>query len=101
MRPDELIHLKDPAQTALLFVWGRALPWREYLSQYPQVPLVVLIGGPAGEECMTEPSATALHGAPGWQQLWSMHVDAIHPSAIATAYLRESSRLATDVRQNT
>eukprot|EP00966_Prymnesium_polylepis_P239958 5548648-Prymnesium_polylepis.1 len=90
VRAYELFRIAEPATSALLFVWGRALPWREYLANYPQVPLVIIVGDPAaaGDGCMTEPSATALVDAPGWKLLWRAPVAAIHPTAITAAYLR-------------
>lgn len=61
VRPDELYDMQDPERSALAFVWGRNTPWREYLSRF-QVPMVIIVGDPtpAGDACVTEPSATAL-----------------------------------------
>ena len=34
VRPDEIYSISDPQQTCICFVWGRKLPWRQYLQHY-------------------------------------------------------------------
>ena len=92
VRPDQLFAIPEPATTsALCFLWGRALPWREYLRQYPHVPLVCIAGEPAADGdggCATEPPAGALDEVEGWQCCWREPVRAVHAGAMLTIYER-------------
>ena len=84
-----LVRLRgDPAATALLFVWGRTLPWRSYLDAYPAVPLVVIVGDLSRDGCATEPAADALAGADGWREVRRFPVRALSPAALLIAYER-------------
>ena len=98
--PDAFYHLARPASTALLFVWGRALPWRAYLSRYPSLEMVVIVGDPADGDGATEPGALALDGCPGWHRVLRVPVRARLPQATMTAYERlplcESDRGAVE-----
>ena len=94
VRPDALFLLPSPATTALCFFWGRALPWRQYLARYPQVPLVVIIGDPERGGA-TEPHADALLGQLGgapeagaaqWRCVHRAPVRAITASAVLAVY---------------
>ena len=89
--PDCLYTLPRPRETALLFVFGRALPWRAYLARYGHaVPLVVLVGDPASDGC-TEPSARALDGCHGWRQVSCRSVRARLEEAETAIYERVDS----------
>ena len=89
VRPDALVRLRgDPAATALLFVWGRTLPWRSYLEAYPAVPLVVIVGDLSRDGCATEPAADALSGVDGWREVARFSVRALSPAALLVAYER-------------
>ena len=89
VRPDALVRLRgDPAATALLFVWGRTLPWRSYLEAYPAVPLVVIVGDLSRDGCATEPAADALAGVDGWREVARFSVRALSPAALLVAYER-------------
>ena len=89
VRPDALVRLRgDPAATALLFVWGRTLPWRSYLEAYPAVPLVVIVGDLSRDGCATEPAADALAGVDGWREVARFSVRALSPAALLIAYER-------------
>ena len=90
IRPDELFEIAEPEHAALCFFWGRALPWRAYLRQYPQIPLVCIAGEDAeeGADCATEPRVGALHGAPGWHRCLRTPVRAVHGGAMLSVYER-------------
>lgn len=93
VRPDALYLLPEPATTALGFFWGRALPWRAYLLQYPQVPVVCIAGEPAGEDaadCATEPRAGALDQTDGWRRVMYAPIRAARGGAMLSVYERVS-----------
>ena len=80
------------AQTVICFFWGRALPWRQYLAAFPQLPLVCIAGDPAAEgmDCATEPRGGALDGKTGWRVCATSPVRAVHRSAVLSLYERVS-----------
>ena len=91
VKPEELYRIEDPAGSALLFVWGRALPWRAYLSRYGRrVPLVVIIGATEPDGC-TEPSAVALDGLDGWRCVQRLPMHGLHEGATLAAYERRAA----------
>ena len=42
----------------------------------------------AGDGCRTEPCAFALRDSPDWREVWTSPVAAVHPTAMAVAYVR-------------
>lgn len=94
VRPDQLFDIPAPHETtALCFLWGRALPWRAYLEQYPLVPTVVIAGEPAdaGADCATEPRGGALDDAAGWRRIMHTPIRAVHRGATLDVYAREAA----------
>ena len=93
IRPDTLYAIPQPEETSLLFIWGRVIPWREYLERYPSVPLVVIAGdpAPAGDEGVTDPSASALEGVVPWRLVSRSPICAVHQSAMLAVYERTRS----------
>ncbi len=103
VRPEELFRIEQPATTALLFSWGRALPWRAYLSRYGgdaesgasdgsdgsarRVPLVAIVGDP-DTEGLTEPASSALDPLPGWRRAERLDVRGVIPEAEVVVYER-------------
>ena len=85
--PDCLYRIPEPEHAALLFVWGRALPWRAYLARYPTVPLVAIVGDPA-HGGSTEPSASALNGSRCWRRVLCQPMRARMPHATLAIYER-------------
>ena len=89
--PDELYQLPQ-ATSALLFIWGRALPWRSYLVQNPQVGYCVIAGEPADtdyqDHCATEPRGGALDGDSGWRLVVRTPIRAVHGGAALHVYER-------------
>ena len=41
---DSLMHFERPKEVALLFLMSVLQPWRAYLTRYPDVPLLIVIG---------------------------------------------------------
>lgn len=98
VRPDELFRIDEPSRTCLCFVWGRALPWREYLSCYPQVPLVCIIGESAStpeESVATVPSSNALEADASWSRLHCGPARAVHGGAVMCVYERAPASLTS------
>ncbi|KAL1500578.1 hypothetical protein AB1Y20_013233 [Prymnesium parvum] len=91
VRAGQLFRIAESASCALLFEWGRDLPWRQYLRAYPEVPLVVIVGDPALHDGLTEPSASALLDDAEWSLEWRLPFAAVHPSALAAAYSRRTA----------
>lgn len=80
-----VIHEVDqPAQTALLFCFGKRLPWMTYLRKFGSaLPLVFIIG----DECMdersvTQPTAHALSSWPGWELIFDGPFRAVLPARL-------------------
>lgn len=94
VRPGDLYAIREPGNVALLFVWGRSLPWRAYLSRYATaVPLVVIVGDPQTDG-YTEPGALALDGVVGWRLLSREPVRARLPEAATAVYCRDEAQVA-------
>ena len=92
VRPDSLFEIEDASAIALCFIWGRNLPWRAYLHQYPITPLVVIAGEAASspsESVATDPSANALDSEPEvWRCIHRGPVRAVHGGALLSVYER-------------
>ena len=96
VRPDEIYSISDPQQTCICFVWGRKLPWRQYLQHYLDVPLVCLVGEPvaAGEShdgVATDPSGNALDGDSMWDLVHQGKARAVHGGAVMSVYERRTT----------
>lgn len=91
VRPDALYEITEPDFTCICFLWGRTTPWRAYLEQYPQLPLVAIVGEPTdreGDDCATEPRANALDGVDGWTCILREAARCVHRGAVLTVYAR-------------
>lgn len=91
IRSDVLFDIPDPRCTALCFFWGRALPWRAYLEEYPEIPMVIIAGEPASADapdCATEPRGNALDQEDGWALAHRSPVRAVHGGACLSVYVR-------------
>ena len=64
VRPEDLYRIDEPSRTALLFLWGRGLPWRAYLARYPEVSVVIVIGDD-GDKKMMQPKPSDIAEVPG------------------------------------
>jgi hypothetical protein len=60
-----LHQIAEPAETALLFCFGKRVPWAAYVSKYGgALPAIIVIGDEReGETAITEPTAFALRAA--------------------------------------
>jgi len=99
VRPDALFHIdEDERGCCLCFVWGRSLPWREYMRQYSSTALVCIAGELAtrtDEEVATEPAANALDGEEdghsglgAWRLLHRAPIRAVHRGAVLSVFER-------------
>lgn len=101
VRPDQLYSIPEDEEssTALLFFWGRHVPWRSYLRQYTKVPLVCCIGeltmdGTTDErDVATQPSADALDGDAQWTCSFRGPVRAVHGGAILSVFARAARKI--------
>lgn len=73
-----------PAQTALLFCFGKRLPWEAYLRRFgAAIPLVAIIGDELeGERSVTQPTAHALDCWPGWRLVFDGPCRAVMPARL-------------------
>lgn len=100
VRPDELFLITEPAATCLCLIWGRTLPWRQYLQHYEELPLVCIVGEPAespDEVVATQPAANALDfdvpgalGCGAWRLVYRAPMRAVHGGAVVSVYEREA-----------
>ena len=67
--------LQEPASTALVFVNGFLTPWEAYLSKYPELPLVLIIGDDDTDQKGHYPRPNALEQHVGFRLLRRMPID--------------------------
>lgn len=92
---DALFRIPRPESSALLFAWGRSLPWRAYLARYPKVRVVAIVGD-TELEGLTEPSALALAASPRWRLRLRRPVSAVAGKAELCVYERVEGALLSD-----
>eukprot|EP00966_Prymnesium_polylepis_P044412 1029532-Prymnesium_polylepis.1 len=70
-----LLKIPHPAHSAIIFATCFLLPWEAYLSRYPTLPLVIIIGDEdAPKNCWPRPSE--LEGELGWRVLFRSKINA-------------------------
>ena len=80
------------SDTALLFCFGRRVPWREYLEAHPLCPLVVIIA----TECdLADPACGALRNDSRWCVELSLPVRGVTQSVTCVCYVRRATAAAT------
>lgn len=79
-----LMHLERPRDTALLFIHCVLHPWRAYVSRYPEVPLLIVVGDD-GAKKMYDPKPSDPADVATFRLLRRMPIDTWHHAPLTMA----------------
>jgi hypothetical protein len=93
IQSSQLFDICEPHRTALLFCFGRRLPWQRYIEAYPSIHSAIVIGDTVpGDQGVTQPGAYDIGGIHQWKLVREFGEFRAVMRVICTAYANDEKR---------